>query len=145
MGDLLGMYTYQLKHSIILLNANLNGALEQMVCAHDIGHDKCHRHESKVTAFKEFMLFNMKSIMEYEANVFAAHIFLDNGEVMDLAKQGYDVCGMARATNTDAKIMLIKLQEFSRLGFNLKVTQDPDSRFFRKIKASGIANYDYTD
>ena len=46
--NLLGMYTYQQKERHILLNANMDDILMQMVCAHEIGHDTLHREKCPV-------------------------------------------------------------------------------------------------
>lgn len=55
--DLLGMYTYQQKERHILLNANMDDILMQMVCAHEIGHDALHREQAKEKAFCRSLFF----------------------------------------------------------------------------------------
>lgn len=104
-----------------------------MVIAHELGHDALHRDKAK-QGMKEFTLFNIKDTTEYEANAFAAHILLDSDEVYHYAKMGYDVEQMSRTMGTNVNLMLIKLQEMNRLGYDdLRVPYDLDSKFFRKI------------
>ncbi len=133
--NLLGMYTYLLRHRLIFLSDRLDYKLEQMVIAHEIGHDQCHRELASESGMKEFSLFRMNnSSIEYEANAFAAHLLLDNNEVCHYAKIGYDVAQTAAALDSDINLMLIKVREMANLGYDLSVPFDPDSRFFGKIK-----------
>lgn len=102
--------------------------------AHELGHDQQHRNIAKAgKPLKEFSLFSMKDTTEYEANAFASHILLDNDEVYSLAKEGYDVVDIAKSQNTDINLMLIKMQEMNKLGYDFNIPYNPDSRFFRKI------------
>ena len=133
--DLLGMYVYMLRHRLIFLSDRLDDKLEQMVIAHEIGHDQRHRELSAQGGLQEFSLFRMNnSIIEYEANVFAAHLLLDNDEVCRYARMGYDVVQTSAAMNSDINLMLIKLREMSQLGYELSVPFEHDSKFFGKIK-----------
>lgn len=141
--DLLGMYTNRWNHRIMILNPNMDSYLTQMVCAHEVGHDMLHRDFAKAEGMKEFVLFNMKDNTEYEANAFAAHILLDNGEVYSLARQGYDVAEISQALNSHINLMLIKLLEMNKLGYDFRIPCDPDSQFFRHIKGSAlVGGYD---
>lgn len=133
--DLLGMYTFRWNHRLIFLNPRMEHYLRQMVIAHELGHDAEHRDRAKESkdGLKEFTLFQMKDTTEYEANAFASHILLDNEEVYDLARSGYDVVQIAQQMGSDINLMLIKLQEMNKLGYDFNIPYDPDSRFFRKI------------
>ena len=135
LDDLLGMYTYRWKHRIMILNPRLEAYLKRMVIAHELGHDQRHRDIAKAgQPLKEFSLFRMTDITEYEANAFASHILLDNEEVYSLAKEGYDCPSIAQMMGTDINLMLIKLQEMNKLGYDFRIGMDADPRFFRKIK-----------
>lgn len=133
---LLGMYTCRWNHRLIFLNPRMNRYLRQMVIAHELGHDALHRARAKAArdGLKEFTLFRMKDTTEYEANAFAAHILLDNDEVYRCAQGGYDVVQMSQAMASDINLMLIKLQEMNKLGYDFRIPYNPDSRFFRKIR-----------
>ena len=110
-----------------------------MVIAHELGHDQRHRSIAKAgQPLKEFSLFRMKDNTEYEANAFASHILLANDDVYSLAKEGYDVFSIAQQLGTDVNLMLIKMQEMNKLGYDFRIDVEHDSRFFRKIKGSHI-------
>lgn len=136
--DLLGMYTFRWNHRMMFLNPKMDAYLTQMVAAHEIGHDARHRKLAKQNGLKEFVLFNMKDNTEYEANAFGAHILLDNDEVYSLARQGCDVVQLAGIMGSDINLMLIKLQEMNKLGYDFNLPYNPDSHFFRDIKGSTL-------
>lgn len=131
--NLLGMYTYRWKQRIILLNNNLDDYLRQMVLAHEIGHDTYHRDLAE-TGLKEFTLFNMKNDTEYVANAFASHLLLDNDMVLELAMDGYDIVQIAGILNSDINLLLIKMQEMNKMGYNFNVPCHPERNFLKKIK-----------
>lgn len=131
--DLLGMYTYRWKQRIILLNNNLDDYLRQMVLGHEIGHDIYHRDLAE-TGLKEFTLFNMKNDTEYVANAFAAHLLLDNDRVLKLAMDGYDIVQIASILNSNINLLLIKMQEMNKMGYNFSVPSHPESNFLKNIK-----------
>lgn len=141
--DLLGMYTARWNHRLMILNPNMDNYLMRMVIAHEIGHDVLHRNLAKAEGMREFVLFNLKDKTEYQANAFAAHLLLDNDEVYDLACQGYDVVQIAQTLGSNINLMLIKMQEMVKLGYNFTLPYIPDSRFFRNIKGSELAGTDY--
>ena len=87
LNDLLGMYTYRHKERHILLNSNMEYLIMQMVCGHEIGHDTFHRDLAKGNEpLPEFVLFDMRTKHEYEANAFASHLIIDDDELIDLMK-----------------------------------------------------------
>ena len=133
--ELLGMYTYKWKHRVMFLNDRMDEYLTQMVAGHEMGHDIYHRDLAKGEGLREFELFRMQSSTEYEANAFAAHVLIDTEECLDYARNGYDVVQTASAMNSEINLMLIKLQELNRLGYNLKIPVTPRSDFFKNIRA----------
>ncbi len=130
---LLGMYTYKWGQRMVFLNSSMDEHMLQMVLAHEIGHDILHRDLAQDGWLREFVLFNMKDTTEYEANAFAAHLLLDNDQVYEMAREGYDLVQIAKAMNTNINLMLIKMQEMNRLGYSFNLPMSPDSRFFKKI------------
>ncbi len=132
---LLGMYVYRWKHRAIFLNGRMDEYLTQMVAGHELGHDIYHRDLAKGEGMKEFELFRMQSSAEYEANAFAAHVLIDTDECLGYAREGCDVVQLASIMNSEINLMLIKLQELSKLGYNIRIPFEPKSDFFKNIKA----------
>lgn len=133
-GNLLGMYCYKWRKRMIFLNRVLQYHMRMNVLAHEIGHDQLHRRSAKELFLQEFTLFNIQNSTEYEANAFAAHILLDSHEVMDCAKQGCDTMTLAKEMNTDVNMILIKIAEMNRLGYDLKLPKETDATFFKNIR-----------
>ena len=122
LNDLLGMYTYRHKERHILLNSGMEHMVMQMVCGHEIGHDVFHRDLAKKgNALPEFTLFDMRSKPEYEANAFAAHLIIDNDELVEYMQEGYDVVQLSAMMGTNINLMLIKLNEMNRMGWGLNL------------------------
>ena len=132
--ELLGMYTYRWKHRMIFLNPNVNAILKGMVCGHEIGHDQRHRSLAGEEGLKEFQLFDMTSIIEYEANVVNAHLLIDEYEMIEYFRQGYDIAQVAAMLKVNINLLLIKIQEMNRLGMDFKLPYAPDVQFFRGTK-----------
>ena len=132
--DLLGMYIYRWKHRAMFLNSRMDEYLTQMVAGHELAHDIIHRDQAKGEGFKEFELLRMQNRMEYEANAFASHILIDTDECLGYAREGYDVVQIAKMMNTEINLMLIKLQELIRLGYDFRLPMEPRSDFFKNIK-----------
>ena len=130
--NMLGMYSYRWKHRFIFLNNNLEDSMLQMVLAHEIGHDIFHR-ELASNGLKEFALFDIRSITEYEANAFAAHLLLKNEDVLSLARAGYDVAQIASNLNSHINLLLIKMQEMNKMGFDFNMPYRPQSNFFKDV------------
>ena len=128
---LLGMYSYKWKKRMILMNPNINKVLYRMVLGHEIGHDQLHRTLAGGEGLREFELFDMNDMVEYEANAFNAHLLIDEDEMDALFRDGYDLAAAAKMLKVNINLLLIKIQEMNKLGMSLKLPYSPDARFFR--------------
>ena len=138
LDELLGMYTYRHKERHILLNSKMEQMVMQMVCGHEIGHDVFHRDLAKANdSLPEFVLFDMRTKHEYEANAFAAHVIIDDDELFYYAKQGYDVVQLSSVLETNINLMLIKLNEMNRMGWQLNLPYVPHSDFLKNVRPEG--------
>ena len=124
-----GMYTIIKRNRIIIINDNMPERMQQIVCAHELGHDALHRQFAKDGGLREFMLYDMKSRPEYEANMYAADLLLDDEEVIELAKDGYDMQQVAGILNTDINLIGLKMASMNYRGFDLRIGIEPKSDF----------------
>ena len=105
---------------------------------HEIGHDTFHRDLAKGNEpLPEFVLFDMRTKHEYEANAFASHMIIDDDELIDLMKQDYDVVQLSAAMGTNINLMLIKLNELNRMGWQLNLPYVPHSDFLKNVRPEG--------
>ena len=58
-------------------------------------------------------------------------------ELMELMKQGYDVVQLSSIMETNVNLMLIKLNELNRMGWQLNLPYVPRSDFLKNVKPEG--------
>ena len=139
-----GMYKVIKRNRYMFLNAKLRDSVLRIVCAHEIGHDTLHRELARNNALKEFMLYDMTTRPEYEANVFAAELLLDDRDVFSLVRDGYDIPHIAGELGTDYNLLLIKMNEMVNKGYDLRVSSiDADTRFLAKTREEDFETDDY--
>lgn len=130
-GRLKGMYTCIQGTRFVVINENLGERERRIVCAHELGHDLLHRELAESRHLQEFMLYDMSSRPEYEANVFACHVLLPDEEVLSAAAGGCDAAQLAEALDTDVNLVLIKIHELNRSGLGLKTPYAPKGSFLK--------------
>jgi Zn-dependent peptidase ImmA (M78 family) len=125
-----GMYKVIEKTRFIFVNSNLDEYERRVIIAHELGHDALHRELAAAGALPEFTLYDMKTRPEYEANVFAADILLDDDEVLELMNN-YDESQVARWLGVNISLLLIKLHEMNKRGFDFKLSDVPRGNFLK--------------
>ncbi len=119
-GSMKGMYRVVKRTRFIFLNRDLTPQMQRIVCAHELGHDQLHRNLAKDGALREFMLYDMTTRPEYEANIVAAEILLDTDAVLDYVYRcGYTTEQIARAMETDINLVALKVAHLIEAGFAL--------------------------
>ncbi len=117
-----GVYKVIEKNRCIFIKSDLDPVMRNIVLWHEIGHDQLHRKEA--TQFQEFNLFDMTTNrMEYEANLFAAQIGLDESQLWDYIMQGWDDVSIARALDSDVNLVALKVSTMSRNGCKLRIPE----------------------
>lgn len=120
-GSLKGMYRVIKRNRFIFINNDLPGWLQRIVCAHELGHDQLHRQFAQDSPIREFMLYDMRSKPEYEANIVAAEILLNNDELLDyIYYYRYSAEQIARAMHTDINLVALKIAHLNELGYDLR-------------------------
>lgn len=120
-GRLKGMYRVIKRNRFIFINQDLSERMQRIVCAHELGHDQLHRNLAKGNALQEFMLYDMTTKPEYEANIVAAEILLDTDEVLDYVYgYGYTSEQIARAMHTDINLVALKIAHLAETGYDLR-------------------------
>lgn len=120
-GSLKGMYRVIKRNRFIFLNKDLGDRMLRIVCAHELGHDQLHRNLAKGSAIQEFMLYDMTTKPEYEANIVAAEILLDIDEILEyIYDYGYTSEQIARAMGTDINLVALKIAHLAETGYDLR-------------------------
>lgn len=66
----------------ITINSDLPQSLQKIIAAHELGHAVLHR-KSGIRIFHDFGLFDESSLLEKEANLFAAEYLLNDEDVLE--------------------------------------------------------------
>ena len=82
--DIKAYYFYQSRIRNIVVNYNVSETLQRILVAHELGHDRLHKEIATMKGFQEFELFNRTNPTEYEANIFAAEVLIDDDELLEL-------------------------------------------------------------
>ena len=80
-------------------------------------------------------IIHCKIPLNLQCKVLVYHILLDNNEVYNLTRKGYDIQRLAATLGADMNLMPIKLQEMQHMGYDFKVPIEPNPRFLKGIKA----------
>lgn len=130
-GHLKGMYTVIKRNRFIFINSKLSERMQKTVCAHELGHDQLHRHLALNSTLQEFMLYEMSSTPEYEANIVAAELLIDTNEILEyIYNYDYSAEQLASIFETDVNLIALKLGYLRELGYDLR-TIDHKSDFLK--------------
>ncbi len=95
-GSLRGMYTVLLGKPFIIISQSLDQMQSRQIIAHELGHHQLHPHFAGENILQETMLYDMASQPEYEANLFAAHLLIDD-KAQKMAENGATFSEIAAA------------------------------------------------
>lgn len=129
--SLYGMYAFVLKNRFIFINSNISKEKQKIVCAHELGHDILHKDIAKKQVLQEFALYDMQMRTEYEANVFAANLLIDEDDMFDCIASGYDSMQIANILKCDVNLVAIKTDCLIRKGYKLN-EQAYNSKFLKE-------------
>lgn len=110
LGSLKGFYVIQHRIPYIVINNSLNYDTARIVCAHELGHDRLHKSIAKQQMFNDFELYLVNNKAELEANIFAAHLLIDDSGIELIKKNGYSLDEAAAILYTTPELLEIKLE-----------------------------------
>lgn len=115
-----GVYRVIKRNRWIFINSNLPERMQRIVCAHELGHDQLHRDLARGDGLMEFVLYDMDSRPEFEANVLASQILLPDDEVLEHIYNGYDAEQIARIMGSDINLVALKVATLNQQGYNFR-------------------------
>lgn len=134
--NLLGVYNYIKRNRFIFISPNV-GIYEKIILAHELGHDQLHRDFCKFgNAFHENSLFNPTNKFEIEANIFAAHLLIDNNYIFQMLNNEISYYELEEELQVDINLINLKISEMIKLGIIKKdlYIERPDANFLSKYK-----------
>lgn len=124
-----GFYTRFEDQSYIVLNQELSPSEMKLTCAHELGHDQLHRELAEDRILQEFMLYDLTRQPEYEANLFAAGLLLDEEDIREGLEAGEDFYDLAAKLEADPQLLHLKLR---LMDFPPELLPDYDDRFLQR-------------
>ena len=129
-----------LNNYFIFINQNMSREMQRMTCAHELGHVLLHRDRlgkdecGRSRRLVEMELFDITDETEYEANLFAANLLIDDEALLELLRSGQDIVSAASALDVNVNLLAIKLAEMKKSGLPLNdLPLNPDRKFMGRI------------
>lgn len=130
-----GFCKIYLNNYFIFINSNMSPQMQRMTCAHELGHLLLHKEAlTKRDYLVEMEIFDITDVRELEANQFAANILIDDEELLDLLKEGYDVVRIASLLNVNVNMLMVKLLTMNKTGHHFDVPFVPRATFMGTIE-----------
>ncbi len=112
-GTLKGFFTVILDQPFIVINQSLTESEARIVLAHELGHQILHEHLVQADGLRECILYDLSSKPEFEANLFAACLLLDEQVVSQAVKDGNTLREIAAAQRVDLPLIELFLRQLS--------------------------------
>ena len=128
-----GFTRYFLRQYFVGINGNLPEYEQRIVAAHELGHIVLHAQELRTAPLFDTAVYDKRSSTEYEANLFAADLLIQDEEVTGAAgTPEADLNGLCLALGTTPGLMNFKLRSMHRRGLEVPLPFECDSRFLLK-------------
>lgn len=117
----------------IQISSWLSDEEKRIVAAHELGHLILHKNQLKAAPMTDNSLYNMKDNTEYEANLFAADLLLEDADIAELSHQeDMDYFGICSTLNVSPELMSFKLYSLTKRGQGYSMPLDIQSNFLAK-------------
>jgi len=119
--DIKAYYFYQSRIRNIVLNCNVSEPIRRILVAHELGHDRLHQEIAMLKGFQEIEMFDMAIPTEYEANIFAAELLIDDEELLELLNDDdKSFFGVARELGVPAALLDFKFRVLKHKGYRIE-------------------------
>ena len=121
------------RHDFVFINTAQTLEKQAFTAAHELGHITLHRSQLKMAPMSDNRLYNMINETEYQANLFAADLLIQDEDVAALSKQEdldyFSFCSSLYAT---PELMSFKLYSLMKRGQKYNMPLDINSNFLAK-------------
>ena len=119
--DIKAYYYYQSRIRNIVLNTRVSETIRRILVAHELGHDRLHKDIALLKGFQEIELFDMTLPAEYEANLFAAELIIDDDVLLALLNDDdKSFFGVARELYIPADLLDFKFRILKHKGYRIE-------------------------
>ena len=131
--DIKAFYYYKSRIRNIVLNFRVSETVQKVLVAHELGHDRLHQDIAMLRGFQEIGLFDHTILpAEYEANLFAAELLIDDGELMELFNDEDKLFfGAAKELQIPAELLDFKFRVMKHKGYRINAQYMSNSNFLK--------------
>lgn len=130
--DMKAYYFYQSRIRNIVLNNRVSTPIQRILVAHELGHDRLHRDIAMLKGFQEVELFDAALPTEYEANIFAAELLIDDNELTELLNdRESSFFGVAQQLYIPSALLDFKFRILKHKGYRIEAPYIANSDFLK--------------
>lgn len=119
--DIKAYYFYQSRIRNIVLNNRVSESVRRILVAHELGHDRLHREIAMLKGFQEIELFDATLPTEYEANIFAAELLINDDELIErFNDRDASFFGIAKELYIPAALLDFKFRVLKHKGYRIE-------------------------
>jgi len=119
--DIKAYYYYQSRIRNIVVSNRVSEALQRIMIAHELGHDRLHKQIAMLKGFQEIELFDLTIPTEFEANIFAAELLIDDEELIEMLNDDdKSFFGVARELCVPADLLDFKFRVLKHKGYRVE-------------------------
>jgi len=117
--DIKAYYFYHSRIRNIVVNLNISEGIRRILVAHELGHDRLHKEIAMLKGFQELEMFDAAQPLEYEANIFAAELLIDDDELLELVNDDDKTFfTVARELGVPADLLDFKFRVLKHKGYH---------------------------
>ena len=121
----------------ITVNGDMPDVLRQVILAHELGHAVLHRHTGD-PRFVDIAIFDSVDPKEYEANLFAAELLLDDNDVLETLRETNNFFQTASMLSVPSELLDFKFKLLQHKGFSLNSPVTAPGDFLRRVPYANI-------
>ena len=116
----------------IVINNRIHSEVQRILVAHELGHAVLHQEIALLRGFQEFELFDANDPTEYEANLFAAELLIEDDELLALLNDDdKSFFSVARELSVPAELLDFKFRVMKRKGYRIEAPYISQSDFLK--------------
>ena len=114
----------------VMISSFLSEEEKMIVAAHELGHIILHRSQLKMAPMQDDTLYNMTDNTEYQANLFAADLLIEDEKIEDMVQnEDLDYFGLCSSLNATPELMSFKLYSLTKRGQAYHMPMEIQSNF----------------
>jgi|LSQX01.1.fsa_nt_gb Zn-dependent peptidase ImmA (M78 family) len=131
LGALKGYYLAEHGIRFIVINCSLEKRMQELVCAHELGHDCLHQKIAGFSIWREKNIFAAGHRAEKEANLFAAELLIPDSSILELLYQECTLDQICKQLGRPQDLILLKLYALNLNGWQFNPAWPINASFLK--------------